>query len=76
MDALATSATAPEARYVEHVMGMPITLAMRGRHARTAERRSRGAEHDRRAVLEQLAPTVDAPDRYDRNHYRDRPFGC
>jgi thiamine biosynthesis lipoprotein len=36
MDALATSATAPEARYVEHVMGMPITLAMRGRHARTA----------------------------------------
>ena len=27
-------------RYVEHVMGMPISLALRGRHARTAAGRA------------------------------------
>lgn len=29
----ASAATAPPGRYVEHVMGMPISLALRGRHA-------------------------------------------
>ena len=35
MNTSTTAGAAAEARYVEHVMGMPITLAMRGRHART-----------------------------------------
>jgi thiamine biosynthesis lipoprotein len=36
MDALTAGTTTPVMRYVEHVMGMPITLALRGSHARTA----------------------------------------
>jgi FAD:protein FMN transferase len=31
-----TTGTAPARRYVEHVMGMPISLALRGRHATDA----------------------------------------
>jgi FAD:protein FMN transferase len=39
------SAAAPVgARYVEHVMGLPISLAMRGRHAADAAGRSAWAE--------------------------------
>ena len=44
----ATPAPRP-ARYVAHVMGMPISLAMRGRHASDAAGRAAWAE-----VMEQL----------------------
>lgn len=36
MTSTATAAPAPVHRYVEHVMGMPISLALRGRHAADA----------------------------------------
>ncbi len=35
----ATATAPPSARYVEHVMGMPISLALRGRHTRDATAR-------------------------------------
>jgi FAD:protein FMN transferase len=42
----------PTARYVEHIMGMPISLALRGRHARGAA--ARGAWADAVAVLREV----------------------
>ena len=44
-----SSAAGPTARYVEHVMGMPISLALRGRHAGDA--RGAAAWADAMAVL-------------------------
>jgi thiamine biosynthesis lipoprotein len=43
------AAAQPPARYVEHVMGMPISLALRGRHA--ADREGRAAWAEAMAVL-------------------------
>ena len=50
-------------RYVEHVMGMPISLALRGRHADDA--RGRGAGRDAMATCARStgssAPTAPTP---------------
>jgi thiamine biosynthesis lipoprotein len=47
-----TATGAAPARYVEHVMGMPISLAMRGRHAR--DEPGRAAWADAMAVLREV----------------------
>lgn len=50
--AIRDDASAPVQRHVEHVMGMPISVALRGRHADTPTGREawRGAIHELREV--------------------------
>ena len=49
-----SAATDRTARYVEHVMGMPISLALRGRHA---------ADDDARAAWQAVLDDLRAADR-------------
>lgn len=44
MSTMTVTATVPVSRYVEHVMGMPISLALRGRHHDDAAARGAWAE--------------------------------
>jgi len=52
VSALASTARPVSARYVEHVMGMPVSLALRGRH--TADSRAREAWSEALADLREV----------------------
>ena len=49
---MSTAVATPTARYVEHVMGMPVSLALRGRH--TDDAAARGAWAEAMAALQDV----------------------